>query len=156
MEASLVRTGTGYATERDTVKSAASARTIHPDVMHPGTLASLRALKARQAADRLAAGRAWEDTGLVVADALGRGIHPEVYAQRWRALCRGAGLPPIRLHAIRHTLATALHSAGIALGSAASLLGHTPATHMAFYVQRTESGAASAEAALGTLLAASQ
>ena len=143
-------------TERDEPKSAASARTVLVETMQPGTLAALRALKAHQAAQRLAAGPAFVDSGLVVADALGAGIHPEVFSLRFRDLVKSSGVPTIRLHAVRHSIALMLHRAGVAPADAASLLGHEVATHLAFYVPSTESGSASAAARLGEVLGVSQ
>ena len=78
---------------------------------------------AAQAAQRLAAGAAYVDSGLVVSDGLGVGIHPEVFSLRFRTLMRAAGVPTIRLHAVRHSLALMLHRAGVAPADAASLLG---------------------------------
>lgn len=156
VEASRVKTGNGYETACDDTKSEASTRTVLVEQMHPGTLAALRALRARQASDRLAAGPAWSDSGLVVVDALGNGIHPEVYSLRWRGLVKAAGLPSIRLHAIRHTLALALHRAGGAPADVASMLGHSVGTHLSYYVPSTERGAASAAARLGEVMAAAQ
>lgn len=43
------------------------------EVIHPGTIAALRALKVQQAKARLVAGIAWDDSGLVVVDELGQG-----------------------------------------------------------------------------------
>lgn len=154
VEASRVKTGRGNATERDDTKSDASTRTVAVESMHPGTVAALRSLRARQAADRLAAGPVYRDTGLVVVNALGEGIHPEAYSLRWRALCTAAGLPKIRLHAVRHTLALMLHRGGVAPADAASMLGHSVGTHLTFYVPKTERGAATAAARVGELLAA--
>ena len=91
--ASRVKTGSGYATERDDTKSAASTRTVMVETIWPGTVSALRALRARQAADRLAAGEIWSDTGLVVVDPIGRGIHPEVYSLRWRGLVKRPACP---------------------------------------------------------------
>lgn len=156
VEASRTKTGTGSATSRDETKSAASTRTVHVEQVLPGTVAALRALRAEQAASRLAAGPAWSDTGLVVVDAVGSGVHPEVYSARWRSLVRSSSLPTIRLHAVRHTIATALHRAGVAPADAAGMLGHEVATHIAFYVQSTETGAASAAERLGQVLAAAK
>jgi integrase len=156
VEASRVKTGKGYETQRDDTKSAASTRTVMVDTMRPGTLAALRALGTRQAADKLAAGPAYAESGLAIVDALGRGIHPEVYSLRWRALCKSAGLPTIRLHAARHALALMLHRAGVAPADVASMLGHSVGTHLTFYVPKTERGAASAATRLGELLAAAQ
>ena len=102
--------------------------------------------------DRLAAGAGYADGGLVIADALGEGIHPEVYSERWRTLTAAAGLPPIRLHAVRHTLALMLHRGAVAPADAAAMLGHTVGTHLTYYVPKTERGAAAAR--VGELLAA--
>jgi integrase len=155
VEASRVKTGKGYQTERDDPKSDASARTVAVETIHPGTVAALRTLRAHQAAQRLAAGSAFDNPGdLVVVDLLGRGIHPEVYSLRFRALCKAAGVPKIRLHAGRHTLALMLHRGGVAPADAASMLGHTVGTHLSFYVPKTERGAATAATRLGELLAA--
>ncbi len=116
-------------------------RTVPVEAMHPGTVGALRSLKVSQAADRLAAGTAYTDGGLVVVDALGVGVHPDVYSDRFRALCRAAGVPVIRLHQVRHTVALLLHRAGEAPADVASLLGHTVGTHLAVYVPTTQRGA---------------
>lgn len=152
IEASRVKTGQGYATERDDAKSSASVRDVPVERVNPGTIAALRQLRAAQAAERLAAGPAYEDSGLVVVNALGTGIHPEVYSQRWRALCRSAEVPVIGLHTVRHTIATLLHSTGVAPAHAAGLLGHTVSTHLTFYITRTNDGITSAAGTLGDLL----
>lgn len=152
VEASRVRIGRGTETTRDSTKSKASSRTVSVEEMWPGTAAALRALKARQAADKLAMGPAWTDSGLVVVNETGAPIHPDQYSVRWRALRRGSGLPPIRLHELRHSIATALHRSGVAPADAAGLLGHEVATHMTFYVQSTRTGAEDAARTLGNVL----
>lgn len=156
VEASRVKTGRGGATSTDDTKSDASTRTVAVEVMAPGTVAALRSLRAQQAAQRLKAGAAWHDTGLVFVNALGQGIYPETYALRWRTLRASSGLPEIRLHALRHSLATLMHRAGVAPADAASVLGHTVSTHLSFYVRPTESGAESAAAKVGEVLAAAR
>lgn len=138
----------------DDPKSEASARTVPVEQMHPGTVALLRALRASQAADRLAAGPAYVDSGLVLVDALGNGVSPDAYGDRFRALCRSAGVPVIPLHNVRHTVALMLHRAGEAPADVAALLGHTIGTHLTHYVPRTERGAASAAGRFGEVLAA--
>ena len=55
----------------DDAKSPASYRVVPVEAMTPGTVA---ALSAAQAKDRLTAGTAYEPSGLVVVDALGRGV----------------------------------------------------------------------------------
>ena len=94
-----------------------------------------------------------EDTGYVVVDELGRPVRPEAYSDRFTELCTKAGVPVVRLHSVRHTLALMLHWAGQAPADGASLLGHSVAVHLGTYVPRTESGANTAGTALGAVLA---
>lgn len=118
-------------TSPDDAKSEASHRLVPVEQMHPGSLAVLRSLSAAQAADRVAAGSAYDASCLVVVDALGHGVSPDAYSDRFRALCSPVGVPPIRLHEVRHTLALMLHRAGEAPADVAALLGHTVLTHLA-------------------------
>ncbi len=144
----------GQRVATDDPKSAASWRSVPTESMHPGTVALLRTLKARQAADRLAAGPAWENSGYVVVNALGQPVRPEAYSARFTALCRQAGVPVVRLHSIRHTLALIMHRAGQAPADGAALLGHSVAVHLSTYVPGTARGANTAASALGQLLTA--
>jgi integrase len=115
----------GHRTATDDPKSTASKRTVPVEEIQPGTVALLRSLKARQAADRLGLGSGYEETGLVLVDALGAPVRPELYSDRFRRLSQQAGLRPIHLHLVRHTLAVAMDRAGVAPVDAAPLLGHT-------------------------------
>ena len=107
-------------------ESTASRRTVPVEQIRPGTVALLRALKARQAADRLALGPGYPDSGLVLVDAIGQPVRPEAYSDRFRVLAREAGLSVVRLHAVRHTLALIMHRAGVPPVDAAALLGPQP------------------------------
>ena len=125
-----------------------SARASPVEVIHPGTVTLLRALKARQAANRLAAGTAWRESVYVVVNALGEPLRPELYSDTFRRLCDAANVPAIRLHSCRHSLAFWLHSLGVAPADAAALLGHTVEVHLSTYLP--DSGSAGiAAAALG-------
>lgn len=137
----------GHAT--DIPKSAQRRRSVPVEMILPGTVAALRSLAARQAADRMAAGPAWQDSGLVLVDGLGRPSRPEVYSDRFRRLCRTAGVPVIRLHAVRHSLAFKLSGLGVVAADAASLLGHTTEVYLSTYQpERGATGIAAAAAAL--------
>lgn len=144
----------GKRTATDDPKSAASWRTVPVESMHTGTVALLKSLRARQAADRLAAGSAYEESGYVLVDALGRPVRPEAFSDRFADVCAEADVPATRLHDVRHTVATLLHRSGVAPADAAGLLGHTVAVHLSTYVTSTERGAQTAAAALGEALAA--
>lgn len=139
----------------DEPKSAQRRRTVPVEAIWPGTLALLKSLKARQAADRLKAGAAYHDGGLVVVDALGVPVRPEWYSDRFRALCRDAKVPAIRLHSVRHSVAFWLHQLGVAPADAAALLGHTVEVHLSTYLPDSGSaGITAAAAALGKAAAA--
>lgn len=96
----------------DEPKSEQSRRVV-PVGLLPGVVDALRAFRAVQARDRLAAGGAYRDSGCVVVDELGTPPRPEWYSDRFRRLCRDADLPVIRLHATRHTAADVLLHAGM-------------------------------------------
>ncbi|WP_307804263.1 tyrosine-type recombinase/integrase [Micromonospora echinofusca] len=51
-------------------------------------------------------------------------IHPGYLTQRLRLLVNRAGLPPIRLHDLRHGAATLAHAAGADLKTVQDQLGH--------------------------------
>lgn len=105
----------------ETPKSKSSARTIALDA---GTVASLRAHRRRQAEERLAAGPAWSDTGLVFTREDGLGYHPQRMTTMFHAAAKRAGLPVIALHALRHSYATAGLEAGVPMKVMSERLGH--------------------------------
>src|ERR1019366_6849425 len=80
-------------------KSRSSARSIGLD---PATVAALRAHRVRQLEERLAAGAAWVDCGLVFVHEDGRAPHPHRFNRWFDTATRKAGLPRIRLHDVRH------------------------------------------------------
>lgn len=131
-------------------KSAQRKRTVPFETIEPGTVALLRSMKARQAEEKLAAGAAYRDSGYVVVNELGEPLRPELYSDRFRALCKSATVPVIHLHSVRHTLAFMLHRLGVTPGDAAALLGHTVQVHLSTYLPESgASGIAAAAAALG-------
>ena len=81
-----------------------------------------RTLRKRE---RLAAGEAWEDSGQMFTDELGRPLHPEFVSRRFRELAAAAGLPVIKFHAARHTAATLALKVGVDVKIVAEQLGHS-------------------------------
>jgi integrase len=140
----------GNRTATDDPKSTASRRTVPVEEIQPGTVALLRALKARQAADRLLLGN-W-----VRGDAR-RSARPAcatgVVLRSFPELCTQAGVRTIHLHLVRHTLAVEMIRAGVAIVDGAALLGHTPDVFVSTYLRKSESGARSAARVLGAALA---
>lgn len=92
--------------------------------LDPVTVAALKSYRRSQAEEKLAWGPAYQDTGLVFTREDGGGVHPEALADRFAVLRKAAGLPPIRLHDLRHSYATAALSAGIPAKIVSERLGH--------------------------------
>lgn len=88
-------------------KTKGSHRTIRLDAE---TVAALEAHRARQLAERDAAGEAYEDRDLIFCDELGRPLNPQRLTEAFNALRTTAGIRPGRLHDVRHTHATILLS----------------------------------------------
>jgi integrase len=104
-------------------------------------------------AERLAAGPAWQDYGLVFVDELGVPPHPETITRWWREAVARARLPAIRLHDARHTAATMLLRAGVPVKVVAQRLGHADVTvTMRVYQHVTAQDDQAAADALGQAL----
>lgn len=127
------RVAFGSTVEVDEPKSEASRRVVAVERYWPGTIAALKSHKVRQAAKGT-----WDDSGLVVTTHTGEGLHPDLYSDWFRALCRDAGLPVIRLHEVRHTLSTLLRESGVDDKTNAHVLGHSEAINRNTYQQVTQ------------------
>jgi len=115
-----IRYGTTVATS--TPKTARGNRTI---ALGPATVAALRAWRRTQAADRLLTGASSQDAnGLVVTVADGWAPNPEAFSNLFHKLAKRAGLPPIRLHDLRHSYATAALTAGVPVKVLSQRGGH--------------------------------
>ena len=67
----------------------------------------------------------WQDTGLVFTWEDGRAYHPEYLSQAFERLVKKLGLPPVRLHDLRHCAATLSLAAGVHMKKIQVLLGHS-------------------------------
>jgi Phage integrase family len=88
----------------------------------------LRTHRRRQLAQRerhAAAGTRWHDSGYVFTRADGLPINPNYATTRFRKLVDRVGLPPVRLHDLRHVAASLAHEAGADLKTLQDLLGHS-------------------------------
>lgn len=103
-------------------KSKAGERVVGLDAH---SVAAVNAHRLQRKRERLAAGEAWEDSGQMFTDELGRAVHPEYVSRRFRELAKEAGLPVIKFHAGRHTAATLALEAGIDVKIVSEQLGHS-------------------------------
>lgn len=104
-----------------TTKTAKSRRAIALD---PATVAALRAHRTTQAAEKLAAGAAYQDADLLFCDRRGGALHPERFTRSFQEQVARPGLPRIRLQDLRHTWATLALQAGIHPKIVSERLGH--------------------------------
>jgi integrase len=107
------------------VKSDAGERTVTLDESTRHALGEYRARRARWQAVN---GPRWPRTGLFFVQPTGQPYHPETVSQRFEALVVAAGLPPIRLHDLRHCAATYLKASGSDMKDIQETLGHSSIT----------------------------
>ncbi len=94
-------------------------------MLAPPTVAALRQHGAVQLRERLALGEAWTDTGYVFVDEAGHPNHPHSYLAMFLRACVRAEVPRIRLHDLRHTMATLALQAGVHPKVVQEQLGHS-------------------------------
>jgi integrase len=111
----------GWDTTEGAPKSDASGRVVALDA---ATIDVLRAHRDLQNAERERAGDAWVDTGRVFTRIDGSGLHPGYVTTHFARLTKRAGLPPIRLHDLRHGAATLALAGGANLKVVQEMLGH--------------------------------
>ncbi|MGH9102509.1 MAG: site-specific integrase, partial [Acidimicrobiales bacterium] len=115
------------------VKTAGSRRCLDlPTLATEG----LRAHRARQAAERLTAGPAWQDLDLVFTTRIGTPIDRWSLRRSFTTLTEAAGLGAWHPHEARHSAASILSDAGVPLEQIADVLGHAPGSRMTAGVYR--------------------
>jgi integrase len=92
------------------------------------TVLVLRAHRVQQDRERRAAGDGWVESGLVFTEVDGSPLHPADVTDHFRFLARQAGLPPIRLHDLRHGAATIALAAGVDMKVVQHMLRHASIT----------------------------
>jgi integrase len=85
----------------------------------------LLAQKTRQQQERLEWGDGWVDTGRIFTQEDGSILHPGKVSDLFERLVDAAGLPPIRLHDLRHVAATLMLAAGVDIKVVSETLGHS-------------------------------
>jgi integrase len=119
------RTTAGYHIVEGDPKTAAGRRAVALDKHTVRVLRAHHRRQLDQRRDALAAGREWVDSGYVFVRADGLPINPNYATTRFRKLVQRAGLPPVRLHDLRHGAASLAHEAGADLKTLQDLLGHS-------------------------------
>jgi integrase len=115
-----------YAVHLSTPKTAASRRAVALD---PGTVEVLRAHRLRLVEERTALGLPWPSPDdLLFAEIDGRPLHPGQFSDRFDRLVKGASVPRVRFHDLRHTHASLMLTAGAHPKIVQERLGHANIT----------------------------
>lgn len=112
----------GAVHERELTKSSTSRRAIELDSTD---VTILRQHRKRQVEEQLALGGAWKDPDRVFTSPVGGRLYPPDITRAFHQLTNLAGLPRIRLHDIRHTLATLMLKSGEVTKVVTERLGHS-------------------------------
>ena len=126
-------------------KTATSRRTLP---LSDRVVAELRVTRRRQAEERLAAGAAWSDSGLVFTDEIGRPLSPPRVSTAFKRAVKASGLLPISLHGCATPSPPSGLDQGVDVLYVAEMLGHSsPAITMGVYqhVRRDRLNAAMAQ-----------
>ena len=114
----------------------------------PDLARSLRSMHADQVEEF---GAEHGRTGYLAVNAAGEPLRPEQWTRAWRRHCEAAGVPPVSLHAARHTSVTVLRDLGVPDHLVAAWHGHDEVVMRRTYShahtdELTQVGAALAEA----------
>lgn len=89
------------------------------------TVGVLERHRKQQQADREKWGTAWVETGRVFTQEDGSLLHPGKITDYFERLVTSSGLPPIRLHDLRHVAATLMLAARVDVRVVSDTLGHS-------------------------------
>jgi integrase len=88
-------------------------------------LPALKAHRDAQYLRSLTADKEWEENDLVFTQWNGRPVDPRRDWGEWQSILADAGMPPQRLHIMRHTAATIMLERGVAIAVVMQALGHS-------------------------------
>jgi integrase len=103
-------------------KTPESRRTI---ALPAVALSALRAHRARQFEERLAAGERWQEHGLVFASTVGTPLDGRNVTRDLQRILIAAGMPRLRYHDLRHSAASLMLAQGVDLKTIQTILGHS-------------------------------
>ena len=111
--------------DHEEVITAPKANSHRQLLLAPVTTAVLRGHLNRQRQERLLLGPAWTDSGYLFVDEAGVPYHPSRFTKMFADAVAKTGVPKIRLHDTRHTMATLALEAGVHPKVVQEQLGHS-------------------------------
>ena len=111
----------GYEVISEEPKTAKSRRVVSIDRT---TLEALRVHRKEQVGERLLVGPAWEEHDSVFTTPVGSRLHPDDVSKVFNKLITNLDVPRIRLHDLRHTMATIALAAGVHPKVVSERFGH--------------------------------
>ncbi len=115
------------ATSRGVVEKSPKGKSKRAVALGPGMVVLLRAHKARQDAEKAAAGVTYHNKDYVFCHEDGEPYYPKYFTDQWAKACSDAGVPVIALHDARHTSATTGADSGVPEHVMQHRLGHAQA-----------------------------
>jgi integrase len=112
----------GWDVEEDSPKTDSSDAAVALD---RATVTVLRTWWRAQLAERLAWGEGWVNTGRVFTREDGTDLHPAQATVAFERAAFEAGLPPLRLHDLRHSAASLAFAAGADIKAVQAMLRHS-------------------------------
>jgi integrase len=110
--------------DRQVIVAPPKARSHRQLLLAQATVEALRVHRDHQDVERAALGPAWPDSGYVFVDEVGMPYHPERITKMFARAVERAGMQRIRLHDLRHTMATNALAAGVHPKIVQEQLGH--------------------------------
>ena len=108
-----------------TVCPSKTARSARVNALDRTTVAALRGRRRRQRQKQDEYGEGYRDSGYVITSLNGDPMSPDRLTRIFQQLIAEHGLPPIRLHDLRHGAATLALAAGVELKVVQEMLGHS-------------------------------
>lgn len=112
----------GWEVEESAPKTDSSSADVALDM---ATVQAMRDYRARRSAEKAEWGEAWLESGRFFVREGGEWLHPGLLSEEFERLVQRSGLPPVRLHDLRHGAATIALAAGTEMKVIQTMLRHS-------------------------------